>query len=145
MASQTRDVLGADPRPLFFPIGNPGEIGLVAPENRLGVAVRTWVRSLAGMQKGALVVHGASGRAWRLTSDEGPYLAGHDVAPCPLSFVTTGMASSYWNEITALAKMRSVRLRDLRLTLDNTYSMEGSALCRTDLRARLRLAVGRRR
>jgi hypothetical protein len=125
------DVLGTDARPLIFPIGNPEEIGLAAPENRLGVAVRTWVRSLSGMQKEALVVHGASGRAWRLASDEGPYLAGHDVAPCPLSFVTTGMVSSYWNEITALAERLGVRIRDLRLTLDNYYSMEGSALSGT--------------
>lgn len=128
MAPAPSDVLGGDPRPLFFPVKDPAALGLAAPASRLGQPVRTWARSLAGMQKEALVVSGATGRAWRLASDEGPYLAGHDVAPCPLSFVTTGMVSSFAHEIAALAAARGVRIRDLRLTLDNYYSMEGSAL-----------------
>ena len=127
-ASQTPDVLGGDPRPLFFPVGNAADLGLAAPESRRGQPVRTWARSLAGMQKEALVMSGATGRAWRLVSDEGPYLDGHDVAPCPLSFVTTGMVSSFAGEIAALAAACGVKVRDLRLTLDNYYSMEGSAL-----------------
>ncbi|MEM7354996.1 MAG: OsmC family peroxiredoxin, partial [Acidobacteriota bacterium] len=122
------DVIGNDPRPLFFPVANAQEVGLAPPTDRRGMSLRTWVRSLAGMQKEALVINGATGRAWRLTSDEGPYLAGHDVSPCPLSFLTTGMVSSYMNEIRALAKMRQVEIRDIELTLDNHYSMEGSAL-----------------
>lgn len=125
------DVLGADPRPLFFPVGNPEALGLAAPEDRLGQPVRTWVRSLAGMQKEALVLNGATGKAWRLASDEGPYLAGHDVGPCPLSFMTTGMVASYADGIRTLAERRGVGIRDLRLTLDNYYSMEGSALAGT--------------
>ncbi|MBW3667278.1 MAG: OsmC family peroxiredoxin, partial [Actinobacteria bacterium] len=122
------DVLGSDPRPPFFPIANAEGIGLVAPEDRLGVPVRTWARALAGMQKEALVVNGATGRAWRLVSDEGPYLDGHDRAPCPLCTFIAGMVSSYMSEITALASEHEVGLRDIRLTLDTFYSMEGSAL-----------------
>jgi hypothetical protein len=125
---QDRDLLGTDPRPPFFPIGNAPEIGLVAPEDRLGVPVRTWVRSLAGMQKEALVVNGATGRAWRLVSDEGPYLDGHDRAPCPLCTFITGLVASYMNEITALAPARDVAISDIKLTVDTFYSMEGSAL-----------------
>lgn len=125
---QAEDILGADPRPSFFPIGNADGIGLQAPDVRLGVPVRTWVRALAGMQKEALVVNGATGRAWRLVSDEGPYLDGHDQAPCPLCTFIAGMVSSYMNEITALASERDVDIRDIRLTLDTFYSMEGSAL-----------------
>ena len=128
MTPKHPDLLGTDPRPLFFPLANSRDIGLAPPANRRGMALRTWVRALAGMQKEALVINGATGRAWRLTSDEGPYLAGHDVSPCPLSFLTTGMVSSYMNEILALAEMREVEIRDLELTLDNYYSMEGSAL-----------------
>jgi len=122
------DVLGSDARSPFFPIGNAGQIGLTAPEDRLGVAVRTWVRALAGMQKEALVINGATGRAWRLVSDEGPYLAGHDRAPCPLCTFITGMVSSYMHEITGLANRRGLRIDDIEVTLGNHYSMEGSAL-----------------
>jgi len=125
---QDRDLLGTDPRPPFSPIGNAPQIGLVAPEDRLGVPVRTWVRALAGMQKEALVINGATGRAWRLVSDEGPYLDGHDRAPCPLCTFITGLVSSYMNEITALAVARDIAISDLKLTVDTFYSMEGSAL-----------------
>lgn len=126
--SKAPDVLGADPRPPFFALANAGEIGLKPPEDRHGLAVRTWVRALAGMQKEALVVNGATGRAWRLVSDEGPYLAGHDRAPCPLCTFITGMVSSYMNEIQAHAESKGIYLADVELTLGNHYSMEGSAL-----------------
>lgn len=122
------DILGQDTRPAFFPVANAAEIGLEAPEDRLGVPIRTWVRALAGMQKEALVVNGANGRAWRLVSDEGPYLAGHDQAPCPLCTFITGMVASYTNELMALADDRGLDINDVRLTLSNYYSMEGSAL-----------------
>lgn len=122
------DILGPDPRPPFFPIANADELGLVAPEDRLGVPVRTWVRALAGMQKEAFAINGATGRSWRLVSDEGPYLDGHDRAPCPLCSFITGMVASYVNEITAHAADGGMDLQDLRLTLDTFYSMEGSAL-----------------
>ena len=127
-ANKHPDLLGSDPRPAFFPVDNAAEIGLEPPPDRRGTPLRTWVRALSGMQKEALVINGASGRAWRLTSDEGPYLAGYDMGPCPLSFLTTGMVSSYMNEIRALAAQRGVEIRDVRLQLDNFYSMEGSAL-----------------
>ena len=122
------DVLGADDRPLFFPVANSDALGLSPPPLRHGTALRTWVRSLSVMQKEALVVSGATGRTWRLASDEGPYLAGFDVGPCPLSFMTTGMVASYMNQITAFARNDGVEIRKLRLTLDNYYTMEGSAL-----------------
>lgn len=122
------NVLGNDPRPLFFRIADAEELGLRAPEDRYGVSLRTWARSLSGMQKEALVVNGSTGIGWRLVSDEGPYLDGFDVGPCPLSFLTTGMVSSFMNAITAQARSRDIVIKDIRLTLDNYYTMEGSAL-----------------
>jgi uncharacterized OsmC-like protein len=122
------NVLADDQRPRFFAFDRPADHGLVPPAARRDVAVRTFVRSLAGMQKEALVVSGAQGRAWRLTSDEGPYLAGHDEAPFPLAFLTAGMVASYTNEVVALAEQRGIHMDGLRLTLDNFYTMEGSAL-----------------
>jgi uncharacterized OsmC-like protein len=122
------NALGDDQRPRFFAFDGPARHGLVPPPPRRDVAVRTFVRSLAGMQKEALVVSSADGRGWRLTSDEGPYLAGHDEAPFPLAFLTAGMVASYANEVVALAAQRDLPLDGLRLTLENFYTMEGSAL-----------------
>lgn len=114
-------------KPLFFKVGNPDEIGFDSPEIRLGNALRLSVRSLTVMQKEALVKSSRTGTVWRLASDEGAYLAGLDEAPCPLAFLTTGMVSSYMNEILALAKIQSVTINDIRLVQDNYYTMKGSA------------------
>ena len=115
-------------KPLFFEVANPEDLGLAPPPIRRGEAVRVCVRSLSGMQKEALAIAARSGRVWRLASDEGAYLAGLNEAPCPLSFLTTGMVSSYMSEIVALAKVRDIELREIRLIQDNYYTMEGSAL-----------------
>jgi hypothetical protein len=121
------NVLGNDPRPRFFPVHDPGGLGLVPPPDRHGTAVRVWARSLAGMQKEVLVA--TTGRpAWRLVSDEGSDLNGFDEGPFPLGHMAVGMLASYSTELLVLARQRGVELRDLRLTLDNHYTMEGSAL-----------------
>jgi hypothetical protein len=80
------------------------------------------------MQKEAVVANGRTEKRWRLVSDEGPYLDGHDIGPCPLAFLSAGMVASYMTEMLTLAQQREVVLRGLRLTLDNYYTMEGSAL-----------------
>ena len=115
-------------KPLFFQVENASELGLAAPQARLGEAIRLSVRSLSVMQKEALVVSSRTGATWRLASDEGAYLAGQDEAPCPLAFLTTGMVSSYMTEILALAKQRGIRIDRIRLVQDNYYTMVGSAL-----------------
>ena len=115
----------------FFKVANAGDIGLEPPPLRRGDAVRTFVRSLSGFQKEAIVTSARSGLTWRLVSDEGAYLAGYDAAPCPLAFLTTGMIASYMNEILALAGQRGVALRKLRLIQDNHYTMQGSMRKRT--------------
>ncbi len=118
-------------KPLFFKVENADDIGFSPPEIRMGEAVRLCVRSLTVMQKEALVASRRTGAVWRLASDEGAYLAGLDESPCPLAFLTTGMVSSYMNEILALAKIRDVDIRDIRLIQDNYYTMHGSALRET--------------
>lgn len=115
-------------KPLFFKLANALDIGFAAPQNRHGQSLRLAVRSLSVMQKEALVASSLTGNVWRLASDEGAYLAGQDEAPCPLSFLTTGMVSSYMNEILALAKQRGIAIDDIRLVQDNYYTMQGSAL-----------------
>jgi len=127
MAEQQANPLIECGKPLFFKVASPGEIGFDAPELRLGDAARLCVRSLTVMQKEALVKSTRTGAVWRLASDEGAYLAGLDEAPCPLSFLSTGMVCSYMNEILALAKMRGIIINDIKLVQDNYYTMKGSA------------------
>jgi len=115
-------------KPLFFKVANAANTSFGTPELRLGEALRLSVRSLSVMQKEALVCSARTGRMWRLASDEGAYLAGLDEAPCPLSFLTVGMVSSYMTEILALAKIRDIKIGNIRLVQDNYYTMEGSAL-----------------
>ncbi|MEO0680214.1 MAG: OsmC family protein [Pseudomonadota bacterium] len=131
MAKLGEDIIGASGLPPFFRVANADEVTLVAPENRKGDAVRTWVRSLSGFQKEALVRSARTGDAWRLVSDEGPYLNGHDAAPCPLAFLSVGMAASFMNEILALADRQGVTIRKLKLIQDNFYTMKGSMPKRT--------------
>ncbi len=113
-------------KPLFFKLDDASKAAFAPQLNRKGAAVRTWVRSLSAMQKEAIVTSAGTGTAWRLASDEGPYLMGDDVAPCPLAFFTTGMVSSFMDQILSSARERSIRVRDIRLTQDNFYTMTGS-------------------
>jgi organic hydroperoxide reductase OsmC/OhrA len=122
------NVLATLDKPLFFKVTNSDSIGVAAPAGRRGEAVRASVRSLSAMQKEALIVSQRTGATWRLASDEGAYLDGDDEAPCPLSFLTTGMVSSYMEEILALAKSRRIEIAGIRLIQDNFYTMQGSAL-----------------
>ncbi len=122
------NVLASCGKPLFFRVANAAELGLTPPGNRIGESVRTWVRAVGGMQKEALVAASGSGAVWRLASDEGDYLKGADAAPCPLSFMTTGMVASFMKAILTKAAERDVAIRYIRLTQDNYYTMQGSAL-----------------
>lgn len=131
MVDGATNLLRDSGKPLFFKVQNADALNLPAPDIRLGDAVRVCVRSLSVMQKEALVASARTGVVWRLASDEGAYLAGLDEAPCPLSFLTTGMVSSYMTEILALAKARGIAIEDIRLIQDNYYTMKGSALRRT--------------
>lgn len=131
MAKLGEDIIGTSGLPPFFKVANADEVGIDAPENRKGDALRTWVRSFSGFQKEALVRSAKIGDTWRLVSDEGPYLNGHDAAPCPLAFLSTGMVASFMNEILALAKLQGVEIRKLKLIQDNYYTMKGSMPRRT--------------
>jgi len=131
MAPMAQDLIRASGVPPFFKVANAGDVALEAPENRKGDALRTWVRSLSGFQKEALVRSARTGDTWRLVSDEGPYLNGHDAAPCPLAFLSAGMVASFMNEILALAEQKNVAIRKLKLIQDNYYTMKGSMPKRT--------------
>lgn len=131
MAKLGDNIIGTSGLAPFFKVANAEEVSIDAPENRKGDALRTWVRSLSGFQKEALIRSAKTGETWRLVSDEGPYLNGHDAAPCPLAFLSVGMAASFMNEILALAKSQGVEIRKLKLIQDNYYTMKGSMMKRT--------------
>ena len=131
MGKLGENIIGASGLAPFFEVKNAEAVSIDAPENRKGDALRTWVRSLSGFQKEALVRSALTGRTWRLVSDEGPYLNGHDAAPCPLAFLSCGMAASFMNEILALAKIQGIEIRKLKLIQDNYYTMKGSMPKRT--------------
>ena len=86
------------------------------------------------MQKEAIVSTSAGG-AWRLASDEGAYLNGLDEAPCPLAFMTTGMAASFMHAIQARLAVAGLEHQGIRLVQDNYYTMQGSMPRRRDVRA----------
>ena len=90
------------------------------------VGVTTTVRSLSVMQKEAVVASSESPVVWRLSSDEGPYLQGHDFAPAPLAFMTVGMVADLMENIERSLESSSQPKSPLRLVLDNRFTMEGS-------------------
>lgn len=131
MASAAKNLILESNKPAFFLVNNVERVGISAPENRKGDALRSWVRSLSGFQKEAIIISAHTGRTWRLVADEGPYLNGYDAAPCPLAFLSAGMAASFMTEINALAEVRDIKIRDIRLTLNNFYTSKGSMMKRT--------------
>lgn len=131
MAQIGDNIIATAGLPLAFKVANADQIGIDAPDNRLGDALRTSVRSLSGFQKEAFVRSARTGDTWRLVSDEGAYLNGHDAAPCPLAFLSTGMVASFMTEILAMAKLQGVAIRKLKLIQDNYYTMTGSMKKRT--------------
>jgi len=127
-AKSSKSPLESSGKALFFAVANLADLALSRPRAHGGLAVRTWARLLGGMQKEAVVASTRSSSAWRLASDEGACLMGDDVAPCPLSFLTTGMTASFMDEILSLAGKRGLRISDIGLVQDNFYTMTGSIL-----------------
>jgi hypothetical protein len=115
--------------PLVFKV-TPGSVASAddAAGSDSTIGIRTEVRSLEGMQKEAVVTCDPEGIAWRLVSDEGPYLNGKDMAPFPLAFFTAGMQFSFLSQLLQGARAQAVPLEAVSLAQDNFYSMEGSFL-----------------
>ena len=76
--------------PLYYIAGNAAEAGFETPPNPCGQSLRTWVRSLGGMQKEALVVNAASGTAWRFACDEGAHLGRAQQSAEPAHLLVSG-------------------------------------------------------
>jgi len=72
--------------PLVFPTDSQGLNLEALPPEAGAMRVRTMTRTLAGMQKEAIIQNGPDGTVWRMVCDEGPWLNGTDLAPFPLAF-----------------------------------------------------------
>ncbi len=107
--------------PLAFPV-EPGGLDLEAlPPEDGAMRVRTMARTLAGMQKEAIIQNGPAGNVWRVVCDEGPWLNGTDLAPFPLAFFAAGLDSSFMSEILGEAGDRDLRIDSLSLVQDNFF------------------------
>jgi uncharacterized OsmC-like protein len=123
MPAATLEEIG---RPVIYGVEKLETLGLAAAPNRHGQSIRTWIRSLEGIQKEGVTFSGLTGRAWRFASDEGAHLGGRDMAPNPLSFVGVGMAASFMTELLALASQRGITLGNPVLVVENFYYRDGS-------------------
>ena len=80
-------------------------------------------RQLAHHPKEAVVTEGDAGSAWRITSDEGRHLSGTDLAPFPLGVFNAGLHGDLYNRLIASAPVAGIDIDELRIHLDNRYSL----------------------
>lgn len=83
-------------------------------------------RQLGHHYKEAIVQEGAGGSSWRMTSDEGSYLGGTDLAPFPLGFFNAGLQSDLAGRVARLAKTRAIAWTELAVRVNTQYSLSGS-------------------
>jgi hypothetical protein len=110
--------------PLVYPVarGAPS----LPDRNGYEIAARAVIRSLTVMQKEAVVARTGATTAWRLASDEGPYLHGHDAAPAPLAFITSGFAADVLAAVERMLHRAGHEPGPLRVGLDTHFTIEGS-------------------
>lgn len=118
--------------PIFYAI-QPDLTTIPSPPDaeEFDLSARTTVQSLTLMQKSAIVATSGSTIAWRLSSDEGPYLNGHDFAPAPLAIMTAGFTADLMEWVKRALVAAPIPTRNLSLTLDTRFTIEGSMLKRT--------------
>lgn len=115
-------------KPFVFKIGLDSILSAVASNDVDSCCIAVKSRSLGGMLKEALVHNGPLEATWRMVSDEGPYLNGTDLAPFPLAFFSAGIAIDIASNIRLIAERDGVSLSGLELSVNNYFTMEGSAL-----------------
>jgi uncharacterized OsmC-like protein len=86
----------------------------------------TEARAINGYQKEGIVHEGEGGSVWRLTTDEGLHLGGHDVAPFPLGFYNAGLHGDFINRMRTIAAARNIAIDDFDLYIQNGYYVVGS-------------------
>ncbi len=126
MTTQPAGTIDAFGDPLAFRT-RPGSARPPVVRNVAGRDVFTIeARQLAHHQKEAVVTEGDAGSAWRITSDEGRHLSGTDLAPFPLGVFNAGLHGDLYNRLIASAPVAGIDIDELRIHLDNRYSLTGS-------------------
>ncbi len=120
------DTIEGSGLPLGFCFKRDGERPAAMAGQPGGLVMRVEARAMGAHQKEALVREGDQGPAWRLVSDEGPYLQGTDEAPFPLGFFNAGLQADLLGQLGRLIAQRDLAIDTVELELDNTYSFSGS-------------------
>ena len=123
---QVTDTIDGSGFPLGFCVRRGGERPGIFGGAAGRTVFRVDARSLGAHQKEAVVNEGEQGPAWRMTSDEGPYLHGSDLAPFPLGFFNAGLQGDLLGRIRHYAEARQIRLGAVAVELVNSYSFSGS-------------------
>jgi uncharacterized OsmC-like protein len=124
--SASNNTIDAFGDPLAFKVMQ-GAARPAVTRNEAGTDVfKVEARHLTHHQKEAVVTEGATGSAWRIASDEGPQLGGTNLAPFPLGVFNAGLHGDLVNRILAVARASALPIDDLRLYLENRYSLTGS-------------------
>lgn len=100
---------------------------------RSGFSSRMAAHALAPMQIEGLVHECGCTLGWRMASDEGPHMGGHDAAPFPPAYFFAGLTAAYLDAIALEARARDATLSDLQIVLEAELSMSGSLLKKTKL------------
>ncbi|WP_163851292.1 OsmC family protein [Pseudooceanicola aestuarii] len=129
MPEKATNILGPQPAGLIHEASHAAANQLETLRDTRTCRMVAW--SLSGFQKVAVLSNAATGRAWRMASDEGPNLNGWDAAPPPLGFLSVGLALAYAQEIRALARLRGVDPGAFGITVDNYYSVQGQMRAKT--------------
>lgn len=123
---QVFDTIEGSGYPLGFCFRRQGERPAIFAGHEGDTIFRVDARAMGAHQKEALVHEGSNGPAWRLVSDEGPYLKGSDMAPFPLGFFNAGLQADLLGRLSWIAAARKIRVSSVALKLDNEFSFSGS-------------------
>ncbi len=123
---ETLDSIEGSGLPLGFCFDRHGHRPGIFDAQAGQATLRVDARAMGAHQKEALVHESGNGPAWRLVSDEGPYLKGSDMAPFPLGFFNAGLQADLLGQISRLANRQGTRIASVDLELDNVFSFSGS-------------------
>jgi len=120
------DSITGDGVPLAFKVLQGQDRSSVLADCQGRDVFKVEARHLVGHQREAIVTEGASGSAWRVTSDEGVHLKGTDLAPFPFGFFNAGLQGDLLHRIRSGAAAGGIVLDGLEIQLDNEYWLTGS-------------------
>lgn len=109
-----------------YPCAGPGAASPLASGLPGSVTYTCEVMGRGKFQKVGIVTDLASGRAWRLSADEGTYLRGTDLAPAPLMHWGAGLAGDVACRVVELARAQGLNLASVRLVARQGFASKGS-------------------